>query len=739
MKRFIVYCCVALAIAGQGEAASFHGLGQLPGMRGYGGGFSPAISDDGNVIVGSIDEEVFRWTAHLGLELLGDLPGGEIRGEAGGVSNNGVIVGSGRTVTNSGVSITPAARWTELTGWQAITAGEFAVDPANDVSADGQVIVGSVNLGGTTHEAFRWTEATGAISLGDLPGGIRNRSARGISADGGVIVGVAQITMAGFLEAFRWTEATGMVGLGDLPGGAFGSSAFDISANGLVIVGTSTVADDPPRDTGFRWTQETGMVRIDRPPNDTSSFSYFQPKAVSGDGSIIVGGRHIWDSVNGTRFLSEVLVHDYGLANDLAGWTALDASGISADGRVIVGTGINADGLREGWIARLDESTSPPQPPGNFNGDIRVDTADYVAWRDGLGATHTQSDYDAWKANFGKQRPAGVVGTPITSIELSATNELQSFVAGGTSYSQDDLIQPTLAEFAGNPETSGNILVRAGDSVPSPGNRSELLTSDFRLDTGIVSPAVGPTSATLAFSTPLVNGPGPDFVVFQFDANTNFYGSEVFQLQVDSTTGIVLELSWGEALLTTDVTVYSRNGGVPTTITQLENDNFSNVGTGRAPLVGLAVDLDELGVSPLAEISTIQFGTLATHPRQYFLPVLFMGINSVSALAGDFNRDGAVDVTDYLVWRDGLGTTFTQADYDAWRAQFGQTVASNSLSAGTPEPTTAAFAVLAIAFAGIYRASFRRHANFNVSQSSRRCACRHGRRQCAICRRGSRQ
>jgi hypothetical protein len=39
---------------------------------------------------------------------------------------------------------------------------------------------------------------------------------------------------------------------------------------------------------------------------------------------------------------------------------------------------------------------------GDFNGDGRVDAADYVVWRDGLGAKYTLTDYDLWKANFGK-------------------------------------------------------------------------------------------------------------------------------------------------------------------------------------------------------------------------------------------------------------------------------------------------------------------------------------------------
>jgi fibronectin-binding autotransporter adhesin len=61
----------------------------------------------------------------------------------------------------------------------------------------------------------------------------------------------------------------------------------------------------------------------------------------------------------------------------------------------------------------------------------------------------------------------------------------------------------------------------------------------------------------------------------------------------------------------------------------------------------------------------------------------------------DFNANGTVDAADYIVWRKGLGTTFTQADYTNWRAAFGQTTGAGATSAaGVPEP--AAFGMLAI-------------------------------------------
>ena len=64
----------------------------------------------------------------------------------------------------------------------------------------------------------------------------------------------------------------------------------------------------------------------------------------------------IWDSVHGMRDLRDVLVSDFGL--DLTGWTLRSANDISADGTVIVGTGINPDGNPEAYRAVVPEPTS---------------------------------------------------------------------------------------------------------------------------------------------------------------------------------------------------------------------------------------------------------------------------------------------------------------------------------------------------------------------------------------------
>jgi hypothetical protein len=55
-------------------------------------------------------------------------------------------------------------------------------------------------------------------------------------------------------------------------------------------------------------------------------------------------------------------------------------------------------------------------------------------------------------------------------------------------------------------------------------------------------------------------------------------------------------------------------------------------------------------------------------------------LRAATVIAGDFNDNGAVDAADYVVWREGLGATYTQNDYDVWRRNFGKTVSAGAAS-----------------------------------------------------------
>lgn len=354
----------------------FMGLGFLPGgsLRSA----AAAVSADGSVVVGwsssadsaaddGYDNEAFRWSSTTGMVGLGDLAGGEFASSATAVSADGtVVVGSGAAGTEF-----EAFRWTQATGLVGLgdLPGGSPRSEAFGVSADGTIVVGysgsTASLDSGYYEAFRWTESTGIMGLGDLPGGTFASSAAAVSADGSMIVGdsfsIFLESPDGRAEGFQWTQASGMVGLGELAGGELYSTATDVSADGSIVVGQSSSGPFPTYEAVI-W-DNGGITGLgDLPGGRFISVA----RAVSGDGSVVVGSADtgavpaydnntafIWDSLNGMRALQDVLQSEYGL--DLSGWWLLDAKDISDDGRTIVGVGINPSGDTEAWIAVIPE------------------------------------------------------------------------------------------------------------------------------------------------------------------------------------------------------------------------------------------------------------------------------------------------------------------------------------------------------------------------------------------------
>jgi autotransporter-associated beta strand protein len=95
------------------------------------------------------------------------------------------------------------------------------------------------------------------------------------------------------------------------------------------------------------------------------------------------------------------------------------------------------------------------------------------------------------------------------------------------------------------------------------------------------------------------------------------------------------------------------------------------------------------GVSQPAGIwGPVGSGAPFTSPRIVGTGRLQVTTFVVSPLAGDFDEDGIVDAADYVVWRNGLDVSYTQADYDVWRANFGRTAGSGTSNneAAVPEP-----------------------------------------------------
>ena len=86
--------------------------------------------------------------------------------------------------------------------------------------------------------------------------------------------------------------------------------------------------------------------------------------------------------------------------------------------------------------------------------------------------------------------------------------------------------------------------------------------------------------------------------------------------------------------------------------------------------IGRTIDLfDWTGVTPSGALTI-------SSPYIWSLSNLYttgeVTLTALSALAGDFNNNGTVDAADYVVWRNGLGSIYTQNDYNVWRYNFGR-------------------------------------------------------------------
>lgn len=176
------------------------------------------------------------------------------------------------------------------------------------------------------------------MDLGDLPGGDQFSLVSGVSADGTTAVGrsisAPPQPNGQTFEAFRWTQATGMVGLGDIDGGAVRSEASAVSADGSLVVGSVQP------EGAARWTIATGWQQLAGPMDEVPGF---RPTCVSMVGSVIAGlASPITGGTVAARWTAATGVVNLGALPNTFGFPDAFLSSISADGNV--GTG-NSSGL----------------------------------------------------------------------------------------------------------------------------------------------------------------------------------------------------------------------------------------------------------------------------------------------------------------------------------------------------------------------------------------------------------
>ncbi|MGB1129751.1 MAG: hypothetical protein ACPG4K_06860 [Haloferula sp.] len=401
---------LSVRLSASSPQAVFSGLGDLVG--GDVSSSASGVSGDGSTVVGQSSSangpEGYYWKSGAGMIGTGDLSSDGVSDQFSsnllGTNQAGTyLCGSGTTGAQSSPSVY-ATRWNASTGLiqlPDLSSSGINFSFAVDSSSNGQMIIGR-SLTTNGFRAFLWTE-TGApngttsdlgfllptpILTGDEVGVTSSASA--ITPSGSHVVGksgysvvtvetvqpppiityeyidngdgtytlVPKLTPVDPYdvrtvieqgnEAFIWTSGGGMVGLGDLPGGgAKSSDALAVSSDGSVVVGSGNSGQGPE---AVIWRNGVIEALGDLDGGETNA----RLLDINSSGSIAVGQgttasgavAMVWNDALGLGNLKSLLV---GQGVDMSGWTLTEATGISEDGQVIVGNGINPDGNPEAW------------------------------------------------------------------------------------------------------------------------------------------------------------------------------------------------------------------------------------------------------------------------------------------------------------------------------------------------------------------------------------------------------
>ncbi len=335
--------------AASDERAVFMGLGRNGNLKG--------ISSDGRVAVGQFLFEADAdqgavWTRGGGWTVVARPPFAESMAFTDVSGDGGTMVGTVRATMSGDLNLL-AFRYTAAGGFVYLPdigpSSEPEVTGVEAIARGGSVVVGAGRIDRRTHPVI-W-DSTGMVRNLD-PVSSPLAAASAVSADGSLVAGFTQ--GAGFI----WDAVNGRRPLAGAASGGLMPRAM--SDAGDVVVGATF------GQAAWVWSAEDGVTYI---PAAGGGFAVGAALGVSADGGTVVGGMpfnyfgnngasaFVWTRSAGTYYIGDIL-GDAGI--DMTGWLLLSAADVSADGRHMVGEGINPAGERESWYAYIPDPIPAP-------------------------------------------------------------------------------------------------------------------------------------------------------------------------------------------------------------------------------------------------------------------------------------------------------------------------------------------------------------------------------------------
>ncbi len=411
-----------------------------------------AVSGNGTTVVGTDTStggfRAFRIVG--GAYSLLNLDASGTFSEATAASQDGLVI-VGHTDVSGFIH---AAIWNGIS-LTTLPLGAYDEMRATGVAADGLTVVGYTVDSLTRNDAFYRVSTNNAVSLAAEFGSLHSR-ATGVCGNGTLIVGTLSddfygtpFTRSGFIYTVGGSHT--VINPSSANPAVFGSRGYSemtgVAADGSASIGFAySVSGVPTGDAlGFRRASNGTITSL-----GTLGGAWSIPNAISANGAVIVG-----QSANGSS--EEAFVHQNGAMTGLGflpGGSTSNATGVSADGSVIVGYGDVTGGAIHAFTyanqVLLDETEwmrSLNGPGGltamaNNLGNLALEGAHHRPlmsydgmgkqrqfWATGdFGASSRQTDR---RTSFGEVGASQAYGDTVVGVAVGTALQTQDLLFGG--------------------------------------------------------------------------------------------------------------------------------------------------------------------------------------------------------------------------------------------------------------------------------------------------------------------